>query len=113
MHECSAVEQLVKIAEEKAIEANAVNVHGINIVVGELTGYMEESLCFYFKILSKDTILSGAMLCIRYIPAELVCTVCGKNFIRERFTFECPDCGTVGEMTKKGTEFYIDTMEVD
>lgn len=113
MHECSIVEQLIKISSLKAMEAHAVKVQKINLVVGELTGYMEESLRFYFTLLSKDTVLSGASLCVTYVPVELKCPSCGKNFIRKKFTFECPCCGAQGEMTTKGTEFYIDTMEVD
>ena len=112
MHECSVVEQLVKIASAKAADAGASEVRQIRLVVGELTGYMEESILFYFKILSKDTILNGAGLDITYVKPKLRCPSCGKLYAREKFTFDCPDCGTPGEMTKTGSEFYIDTMEV-
>jgi hydrogenase nickel incorporation protein HypA/HybF len=112
VHECSVVEQLVKIASVKAQEAHAAEVKNISLIVGELTGYMEESLLFYFKLLSKDTILEGSSLSVSYVKPKLRCPDCGKVFERERFSFDCPDCNIPGEMTKTGSEFYIDTMEV-
>ena len=112
MHECSVVEQLVKIASAKALESHASEVKRIRLVVGELTGYMEESIRFYFGILSKGTILNGAGIDITYVKPMLRCPSCGRLYERVKFTFDCPDCGIAGEMTKTGSEFYIDTMEV-
>jgi len=112
VHECSVVEQLVKIASSKAIESQAAGVERIHLVVGELTGYMEESIRFYFNILAKDTVLKGAELDITYVKPKLRCPSCGALFERARFSFDCPTCGTAGELTKTGSEFYIDTMEV-
>ena len=113
MHECSVVEQLVKISCKNAEEAHANKVKAINLVIGELTGYMEESLVFYFNLLSKDTLVEGAELKVTYIKPKLICNTCGKLFEREKFSFDCPQCGVPGEMTKSGSEFYIDTMEVE
>lgn len=112
MHECSVVEQMVKIASKKAAEAEASGVTSINVVIGELTGYMEDSIRFYFRLLAKDTILENAQLNISFVKPKLRCPSCDKLFERARFSFDCPDCGTAGEMTKTGSEFYIDTMEV-
>lgn len=112
MHECSVVEQLVKIASKKAAEAEASGVKSVNVVVGELTGYMEDSIRFYFRLLAKDTPLEDAQLNVTFVKPKLRCPSCGNLFERERFSFDCPDCGTAGEPTKTGSEFYIDTMEV-
>ena len=113
MHECSVVEQLIKISCGKAEEFHAGKVKKINLVVGELTGYMEESLVFYFNLLSKNTPVEGAVLSVTYVKPKLHCSACGKLFERQKFSFDCPDCGVPGEMTKSGSEFYIDTMEVE
>jgi hydrogenase nickel incorporation protein HypA/HybF len=113
VHECSVVEQLVKIARTRAAESGAGKVTAVNIVVGEMTGYMEESLRFYFTLISKDTELDGAELRVTYVKPRLRCEKCGKLFIRERFSFDCPDCHTPGIFTKEGSEFFIDTIEIE
>ncbi len=113
MHEASVTEALIKIAVEEAARSGAKRVASINLVVGETTGYMAESLEFYFRSFAKGTVLEGALLNLRYVKAQIKCPTCGKLFERARFTFDCPDCGTPGTMTSVGNEFYIDTMEVE
>jgi hydrogenase nickel incorporation protein HypA/HybF len=113
VHECSVVEQVVRIARKHAEESHAKKVKAISLVVGEMTGYMEESLKFYFGVLTRDTELAGAELKTTYVKPLLKCEKCGKLFERKRFSFDCPDCGIPGVMTKTGTEFYMDSMEVE
>lgn len=113
MHECSVTEQLVSIAKSHAESANAVSVKKVSVVVGEVTGYMADSLRFYFTLLSRDTILEGAELDVRYIKPRIRCPKCGLLFYREKFSFDCPTCKIPGEMTKEGTEFFIDSIEIE
>jgi hydrogenase nickel incorporation protein HypA/HybF len=113
VHESSVVEQLVKTAIKAALDNKALKVLQIDLVIGEATGYMEESLKHYFSILSKKTILEGAELKIKYIKPKLKCESCNDYFERERFSFDCPKCGKPGIMTEIGMEFYIDNMEIE
>ncbi len=112
MHEASVTEALVKIAVEEAVKSKAVKVESLSLVVGETTGYMAESLEFYFKSFAKDTILEGAVLHIEYVKPRLRCASCDSLFERKQFSFDCPKCGMPGEMTSVGSEFYIDTMNI-
>ncbi|HEY1407148.1 MAG TPA: hydrogenase maturation nickel metallochaperone HypA [Spirochaetota bacterium] len=113
MHECSVVENLIRVTRAHLKDSKVAKVKSINLVVGELTGYVDDSLRFYFRVLSKDTELEGAEINVTYVKPKLRCEKCGKIFERARFSFDCPDCGVPGEMTKEGTEFYIDTIEVE
>lgn len=113
MHEASVVEALVKIASDEAEKRGAARVSAINLVVGETTGYMAESLEFYFRNFSRSTKLEGAALNVSYVKPKIRCPSCGLMFERRRFSFDCPECGTPGVMTSVGNEFYIDTMEVE
>ena len=113
MHEASVVEELVKILKAKADELHAVSVRRVNLVVGELTGYMEESLTFYYEILSRGSILEGSELAVRYVKPKLRCESCDSFFERSLYSFACPTCGRPGVMTKIGSEFYIESMEAD
>lgn len=113
MHEASVVEELVKILRTKAEELHATSVSRVTLVVGELTGYLEESLTFYYEILSRGSLLEGSELAVRYVKPKLRCERCDALFERSPYSFDCPACGNPGTMTKVGSEFYIESMEAE
>ncbi len=113
MHEASAAESLVRIVAEEAGKRGATRVKTVRLVVGESTGYMEESLAFYVGVLGKGSPVEGATLDVSYVKPKLRCPACGDLFERVRFSFECPTCGALGEATKIGREFYVDAIELD
>lgn len=114
MHEASAAEAIVKmVCGEALAHGPLARVTRIDLVVGEATGYMRESMEFYVAASAKGSQAEGALLGIRYVKPLLRCPSCGLEFERRRFSFECPDCGTQGLMTRSGSEFYIDSIEVD
>ena len=118
MHEASAAEAIVKMVAEEAAarakaEAKGYRVSRISLVVGETTGYMRESMEFYVAASARGTAVEGAALDIRYVKPRLRCPACGLEFERKRFSFDCPACGAQGEMTKAGSEFYIDSIEIE
>ncbi len=129
MHEASAVEAVVRIVDQEvrrldAASAGPAGIEGnastgetratkVRLVVGEGTGHMEASLVFYFAVLAKGTRAEGAELLVRYVKPRLRCSACDQSFERQRFSFNCPSCGGPGEMTKIGSEFYVDTIDVE
>jgi hydrogenase nickel incorporation protein HypA/HybF len=118
MHEASASEAIVKMVAEEALargrsEGRALRVARIRLVVGEATGYMRESLEFYLAASAKGTPAEGAALELRYVKPKLRCPSCGLEYERRRFTFECPSCGAQGTMTGIGSEFYVDSIELE
>ncbi len=113
MHELSVTENVVRIAVENAEEHGAKRIKQINLVVGELSSIVDDSVQFYFDIISKGTIAEGAKLFFRRMPAECICTMCAKTFEPEPGTYRCPFCGGQGKVTNAGMEFYVDSIEVD
>ena len=112
MHELPITEQIIRIAEEHGRKARASKIEQIRIVVGENTGYINESINMYFDIISKGTLCEGASLEIENVKPKLRCTSCGTLFERLPRRFDCPSCGTDGEPTEIGKEFYIDSITV-
>ena len=119
MHEASAAEALVKMvtgaleARPEAVGRGARRITRISLVVGEATGYMRESLEFYVAASAKGSPAEGAALDIVYVKPRMRCPSCGLEFERRRFSFDCPSCGTQGLMTRLGSEFYVDSIEID
>ncbi len=113
MHEYPITQQIVKLAVEKAEENNALRIIGISLVVGEMTGFVGDSIRMYFDAIAEGTIAEGAELSIRYVKPKLACSACGEYFERQKFSFQCPYCNGKGIPTEIGREFYIEDIEVE
>lgn len=113
MHEYPITQQIIKIAENHAAEAGSHKVKAVNLVVGDYSGFIGESIQMYFDIISEGTVCEGAKINIQRVKPQLQCRDCGTYFERKAFSFECPECGGEGRPTKIGKEFYIDTIEVE
>jgi hydrogenase nickel incorporation protein HypA/HybF len=113
MHEYHVVENLVRQILERAKTSNAKKVTSITLILGELSGYKEDSIRIYFETLSKDNILKGAKLIIKPVKSKLKCENCGFIFEHEKSNFNCPKCRGLGILTDSGKEFYADHIEVE
>ncbi|MBN2240227.1 MAG: hydrogenase maturation nickel metallochaperone HypA [Dehalococcoidales bacterium] len=113
MHELSITENILSITLDKARQADAVRVSGVNLVIGELSGIVGECVDFYFKIISKDTIAADAVLYIQQPPTRFRCRDCGAEFTPEGQMWECPDCGRKNYEIVSGRDLYIESIEVE
>jgi len=112
MHEQSIVESLLALAIENAEKAKASKILRIYVVVGDLSGIVDESMNFYFNFLSRGTIAAQASLFFMHIPALLRCRNCDTVFVPENLNFHCPSCKEQQTEIIGGRELYIDSMEV-
>jgi len=113
MHEYPITQQIIKIAENACKTEMAERVVSITIVAGELSGFVGESIDMYFNIISEGTLCEGAKLEIERVKPKLKCPACSKIFTRKSMSFECPGCGSDGNLTELGKEFYIKEIEVE
>jgi hydrogenase nickel incorporation protein HypA/HybF len=113
MHEFGITENIVNIALEKANEAQARKVIQINLVIGEMSGFVPDCIQFYFDSLSKDTIAEGAVLHFELVPAQLHCRTCSTIFHPQDTLWYCPKCQGQSVEISKGRELYIESMDVE
>jgi hydrogenase nickel incorporation protein HypA/HybF len=113
MHELGVTENIVNITLAKADEAQASKVLKINLVVGDLSGFVPDCIQFYFDTLSKDTIARGAALHFETVPAELRCRNCSATFRPKDTIWCCPKCGSQSVEIFRGRELYIESVEVE
>lgn len=113
MHELPITEHIIKMATEECSKAGAEKVTAINLVCGDYCGYVPESINMYFEIIGKDTVCEDAVINITRVEPKMRCPKCDELFKRKPLSFACPKCGTDGETTDIGKEFYIDTIEVE
>jgi hydrogenase nickel incorporation protein HypA/HybF len=113
MHELSVTESLLKITQHYAEQADAHRVTSLNIVVGRLSSIVDDSVQFYWDIISKDTVAEGATLHFERVPIELECLKCGLHYTPAEEDFACPNCKSEQIKILAGEEFYLDSIEVE
>jgi len=113
MHELSVVESLLTVALENGEKAQATRILKIYIVVGDLSGVVDESVDFYFKFLSEKTIAAGASIIFMHKPTRLRCRACNAVFSPEGLNFHCPHCKEQQVDIIGGRELYVDRLEVE
>lgn len=113
MHELAITQSMLDLVIEQARHAEAKKVEKIYLIIGELSGYVEESVQFYFDFFSKGTIAEGATLCFNMVPATARCRNCGKVFKVKEFEWVCPECNQAGLEITTGNELRVESIEVD
>lgn len=112
MHEQSIVESLLSVVLKNAEQNDAERVTGINLVVGDLAGVVEDAVNFYFNFLARETIAAGATINYNRIPVKMRCRDCKTIFEPERLDLLCPGCGGQNMDIIAGRELYVESLEV-
>jgi hydrogenase nickel incorporation protein HypA/HybF len=113
MHELTITQAMLDIVLEQAQKASAKKVGAINLVIGELSGFVEESVRFYFDFLAKDTIAEGAVLNFKSVSPRARCQGCGKLFELREFDWSCPGCGGGDVEITAGKELSVESITVE
>jgi len=112
MHELSVTESILKIVLRHAEEAQATQITDLNIVIGQLASVIDDSVQFYWDILSKDTIAEGAQLHFRRIPTLMLCLDCNHEYKPTDEEMACPLCEGIRIRILNGEEFHLDSIEI-
>jgi hydrogenase nickel incorporation protein HypA/HybF len=113
MHELGVTQSLLNLVLHHAQEAGAVRVKELNLVIGELSSIVDDSVQFYWDMVSRDSIAENAILNFKRLPATLHCDDCGHDFPIEQRDFVCPACGSGKIRVVGGEEFYLESIDVD
>ena len=113
MHELSVMASLLETVEEHAHKAGAKKVLSINLIVGERTSFVDDSLLFYFDTLTPGRLSEGATLNIQRTPMRFHCAPCDTKYEPMVGHFRCPTCNQPGQITSDGSEFLIESMEIE
>jgi hydrogenase nickel incorporation protein HypA/HybF len=113
LHEFSITQNILSIALERAEEVKASRVSKINLVIGELSGVVDECVEFYFGFLSKDTIAAQASLSFQHPPVQLRCHKCNTVFSPDNLNWACPNCQEQAIDIISGRDLYIESIEVE
>jgi hydrogenase nickel incorporation protein HypA/HybF len=113
MHEMAVTQSILEIAIKHARQAGASRILQINLVIGEMSGIVDDSVQFYLDFLSKDTMAEGAKLVFERRPAVYRCRECETTFDSDGLEWSCPACDALAFEVISGREFQIDSIEVE
>jgi len=114
MHELPVTQSILDIAVRHAARASACRILTIHLTIGELTGFVDDSIQFYFDFLSKDTPAAGAKLTISRVPPRAQCRSCKAEYAPpDSRLWTCPECGALGGDVIAGKEFFVSSIEVE
>jgi hydrogenase nickel incorporation protein HypA/HybF len=114
MHELSVSESILDIALRHAQKAGAQRILAIHLVIGDLTGFVDDSIQFYFDFLSRDTMAAGAELQFERVAACVRCHACGAEYTPpDMRLWSCPECDALGGEVVGGREFSVASLEIE
>ena len=113
MHELSITQSMFELVLEQAEKAGARKVEKINLVIGEMTGVVGESVEFYFDFLSQGSLAEGATISFKTTPPKAQCRDCGKSFELKEFEWTCPYCQGNDMEIIAGKELFVESIEVE
>jgi hydrogenase nickel incorporation protein HypA/HybF len=114
MHELAVTQGILSIALDAAKGSGARRITAINLVIGDLSSIVDDSVQFYFDILSKGTPAEDAALRFDRLPATASCWACGHQFqVKVPLSPKCPACASERLQITGGREFRVESIEVD
>ncbi|MCJ7737880.1 MAG: hydrogenase maturation nickel metallochaperone HypA [Anaerolineae bacterium] len=113
MHELAITQNILEIAVRHAEKANAHRITHLNLVIGELASIIDDSVQFYWDIISRDSIAEGSQLHFERHAAQLRCTQCSHMFPLNSSEYQCPACGDRHVVACGGDEFRLESIEVE
>ena len=113
MHELAITESIINIAVKHAQAAKATRVTDIYVTLGQLSSVVDDSVQFYWDMISEGTLCQGALLHFTRVPARLVCLECGTEYGIEQEMEPCPKCSSFKMKLLSGEEFFLDSIAVE
>lgn len=113
MHELSVTESILEIALRHANQKEAEKITGIHLVIGDLASIVDDSVCFYWDIISQGTIAEGAGLNFDRRPALARCQNCEHEFTPDWDEMTCPKCASSAFQIISGNEFYLSAIDIE
>lgn len=113
MHELAITEQIAEIAIRHGEKNRAQKITDLYLVIGELSTVIDDSVQFYWDLVTDQTICKGATLHFNRIPALFRCLDCEKEYqLIEGQLAPCPHCGSIRMEILQGKEFHLESINI-
>lgn len=113
MHELPITQSILDLVVDHARRAGATRVTDVHLVIGELSRVVDDSVQFYWDILTEGTMAAAATLHFRRVPFQLECQDCAIVFEPNDSSFQCAGCGGGRVRVVGGDDLRVDAIDVE
>jgi hydrogenase nickel incorporation protein HypA/HybF len=113
MHELAVTESILDIAVKYGKQAEATRVTDLYLVIGRLSSLIDDSVQFYWDMISEGTLCAGSKLHFQRVPAEMHCLNCGNDYTLDSELAPCPACDSAKIQVVSGDQFFLDSIEIE
>ena len=114
MHELAITERIAEVAIRHAEENNATRITDLYLVLGYLSSVVDDSVQFYWDIVTENTLCEGAKLHFRRVPAKLRCQNCDHTYkLSDGQLSACPQCESMDVQIIQGKEFRLESIDIE
>ena len=108
------MESALALVRRHAAEQQAHRVDRVVLRIGTLAGVEPDALRFAFDVVSRGTVVEGAVLEIEPVPAVVFCPGCRREFAVDEGSciFTCPGCGDLCGEIRRGRELELSRIEM-
>jgi hydrogenase nickel incorporation protein HypA/HybF len=113
MHELSIALSILDLATEEADRLEGVQVLGIHLRLGPLSGVVKEALLSAYELAREGSLLAEAQLVIEETPLLAHCPTCQTTkAVVSVQQLCCADCGTPTPQLLSGRELEVVALEI-
>ena len=113
MHELAITENLLNLALRYAEEHRASRVTELNLMIGDLCGFVDDSIQLYWGHVSQHTLCEGARLNFQRVPARFACLDCSTEYVLKGEMTPCPRCSGTRIQLVSGDEFRLESIFIE
>jgi hydrogenase nickel incorporation protein HypA/HybF len=113
MHELTISQSILDIVLEKAHQARAKKVTEIQLVFGELSGFVPNAVRVCLEALRRDTIAAEATVTVLIVKAKAYCPECGHTAEVTQEDWLCPCCQKGGLKVIEGRELRVESIDIE
>ena len=113
MHEVGIAASIIEAVRAEVAARPGLRAVAVNLRIGELAGVDPESLRFGFDALIKESDLDPLVMNVEYIARRQRCLACNTLFEPDRYTLECPSCGSLQGECTAGDELDIASIVLE
>jgi hydrogenase nickel incorporation protein HypA/HybF len=111
LHELAVTQSILEIALRHAEGVKRIT--QLNLVIGDLSSVVDDSVQFYWDIISRGSVAEGARLHFERVRTRFQCNECGEGFEPDGRVYTCPHCGSLQVTLVAGREFRLESIEVE
>ena len=113
MHELAVTQGILDLVLAAVEREGGGRVTAIDLVVGELSSIVDDSVQFYWDLIAEDTPAAGARLRFRRVELRFECRECRALFAPAGGRFDCTSCGSARVRVAAGDELQVASFDLD